>query len=336
MKQYKVKAPVYQEFQGNEYTKGLQEDLQGYRDMSNKLLYQLDVTNPEVQKQYQQLANDYTDAQWKDLNRKYIKEQNALNQRNYNRFGSLGSTGALYNQDALNTAYNDLATRVAASTASQYNKLMNDYYNQKLATYGAFNNAYTGAGNTLLNIDKDNWKIRNTNIQAQYVADAQNASARANAWKNALSGMIEGAKTGGQFGGGWGALGGAIAGGVGGYFGGQPGSDAVNSSMLLGNNLFEKNKDNKDNKDNTTVFNPEYWQPYNTSAVLDALYKSTQPEQVNIPDTIYQTDNTTTQPLYNPNYITSLFGGYSLFNNNDDWLNSSDYNFINNKGMILW
>lgn len=213
MKKKKVKAPVYEEFKDNEYIGGLREDLPGYRDYANQLLYGLDVTSPEMQNKFNEIANDYTQSMWGDLNRGYLQNMNALNQRNYNRFGSLGSTGALYGQESAQRDYNDMASRLASQTAAQYQNLINNYYNQKLNTYNAANNAYQNAGNQTTNIDLNNWQLRNNNIAAKYAADVQNANQQ-NPIIRTITGALNGAGTGGSIGGGWGALAGGLIGGA--------------------------------------------------------------------------------------------------------------------------
>lgn len=205
-KKKKVKPPVYEQMADTDYISGLRGDLGTYRNYFNTALGNINVNDPEIQNQFKQVANDYTQAQWNDLNRAYNQQANQLAQRNYNRFGGLANSNSIITNDALNRQYNDLATRVAASTASQYNQLMNDEFNRRynLATlYGA---TYTGAGDTLQSNDIANWKIRNQNIDAKYAADVQNAQ-RGNWFTNALSGF-----TGNLLGGG--GLGTAVMSGI--------------------------------------------------------------------------------------------------------------------------
>lgn len=253
-KKKKVKAPTYQEMQDTEYIAGLREDLPGYRDMTNEYLQKLDVLSPEVQKTFQGLANDYTGAQWSDLSRQYLKDYNTLNQANYNRFGNLGSTGALYNTDSLQSNYNDLATNIAAQTASQYQNLVNNYYNQKLNTLNAANSLYQTAGTNTYTHDQNNWNIRNKNIEAKYVADVQNAQNSGNWLGGMLSGATSGAGMGASIGGPWGALIGGVAGGalgaLGSNYGGGSNQSAVGNAIgyLGGLGANKLNLNNKANK----------------------------------------------------------------------------------------
>lgn len=219
-KKKKVKAPVYEQLADTDYIAGLRDDLGTYRDYFNNALGNINVLDPEIQNQFKQVANDYTQAQWNDLNRAYNQQANQLAQRNYNRFGGLANSNSIITNDALNRQYNDLATRVAASTASQYNQLMNDEFNRRYNLANLYGATYTGAGNTLQSNDIANWNIRNQNINAQYVADVQNAQG-GNTLGNAIGGAISGASTGASFGGPWGALAGAVIGGVGGALAGD-------------------------------------------------------------------------------------------------------------------
>lgn len=228
MKKKKVKAPKYEQMADTQYITGLREDLPTYRDQYNYMLGQLDVTSPEVQQAFQDKANEYTQAQWNDFNRNALANYKAMNQANRNRFGNLGSSGAMYGADTYNRQLNDLATRIAGQTAGQYENLMNNYYNQKYNTTQAYNQAYGNAGNVLQNNDIANWQIRNRNIEAKYAADVQNANRGGFNLGNALSGAASGALMGSKAGP-WGALIGGVAGGAVGGF-----TDSGNQASQLG------------------------------------------------------------------------------------------------------
>lgn len=266
MKKKKVKAPVYEEFKDNEYISGLRQDIPEYRDYANNLLYSLDVTSPETQQKYQDIANQYTQSMWDDLNRGYLQNYNTMNQRNYNRFGSLGSTGALYGQETMQRDYNDAASRLASQTANAYQNLINNYYNQKLNSYNAANNAYTNAGNNITAIDQANWQLRNQNIAAKYVADTQNAQAQ-NPIIRTIVGAANGAQAGAQSGGGWwGALAGAAIGGTGAALDTSGKEYTLNNPMsnlkgLFGNKSSGNNIDlnNKGNNINTYMGGAYKW-----------------------------------------------------------------------------
>lgn len=213
-KKKKVSAPVYEEMQDTPWITGLREDLPTYREGVNRYLQNLDVLSPEVQQKYQDIANDYTQAQWNDFNRNALANMKAMNQANYNRFGNMGSSGAMYGNDTFNRQMNDLATRIAGQTAGQYQNLINNYYNQKYNTLNAYNQAYGNAGQTTYGHDQQNWNIRNKNIEAKYVADVQNAQNGGGwNWGNMISGAASGAAMGAKAGP-WGALAGGVLGGV--------------------------------------------------------------------------------------------------------------------------
>lgn len=231
MKKKKVKAPKYEQLADTEYISGLREDLPTYRDQYNYMLGQLDVTSPEVQQTFQDIANQYTQSQWNDFNRNALSNYKAMNAANYNRFGNLGSSGAMYNADTYNRQLNDLASRIASNTAGQYENLVNNYYTQKLNTANAYGSAYSGAGSTLQDNDIANWNIRNRNIEAKYAADVQNANRGGWNWGNMLSGAASGAASGSA--GGWiGALAGGVAGAVGGGLSGYSNASGGQASQL--------------------------------------------------------------------------------------------------------
>lgn len=242
-KKKKVSAPTYDKMQENEWISGLRNDIGGYRDYVNNALENLNVMSPEVQSYLQGLADDYTAAQWSDLNRSYLKNQNALNQRNYNRFGSLGSTGALYGQESLQRDYNDLASRVASNTASKAQDLFNNYFQQQSNAFNAGYNLYNLAGSNIYDFDKTNWQIGNLNKEAQFMADIQNAQNSGNWLSSALGGAGTGATIGSMFGpigtlvgAGVGAIGGGIAGSQGYNIGGS--FTNLGGSSNSGGNLF--------------------------------------------------------------------------------------------------
>ena len=227
-KKPKVEAPVYEQMQDTPYITGLREDLPTYREGFNRYLQNLDVLSPEVQQTYQNIANDYTQSQWNDFNRNALANYKAMNQANYNRFGNLGSSGAMYGNDTYNRQLNDLASRIAGQTAGQYQNLINNYYNQKLNTLNAYNNAYGNAGNITYGHDQNNWNIRNKNIEAKYVADVQNANRGGWNWGNSLVGGLTGLATGGVVGGVAGLVGGGLS---------DSGQGAANIGGTLGQNF---------------------------------------------------------------------------------------------------
>lgn len=233
MKKKKVKAPKYEQLADTQYITGLREDLPTYRDQYNYMLGQLDVTSPEVQQAFQDKANEYTQAQWNDFNRNALTNYKAMNQANRNRFGNLGSSGAMYGADTYNRQLNDLATRIAGQTAGQYENLMNNYYNQKYGTAQMYNQAYGNTGNVLQNNDISNWQIRNRNIEAKYAADVQNANRGGWNFGNMLSGAASGAAAGSA--GGWvGALAGGVLGGVSGGLSGYSNASGGQAAQLGG------------------------------------------------------------------------------------------------------
>lgn len=235
-KKKKVTAPVYEEMKDTDYIKSLRGYVPQWGEDYNYMLGQLDVTSPEVQQKFQDIANDYTQSQWNDFNRNALAGYKAMNQGNYNRFGNLGSSGAMYGNDTYNRQLNDLASRLVSNTAGQFENLMNNYYNQKLNTAQMYGNAYFGGGDRTQANDVSNWEIRNRNIEAKYAADVQNAN-RGGGWNwgNMLSGAASGAATGAASGGGW--IGGIIGGVAGGVTGGLSGNSSGQQASQLGSSL---------------------------------------------------------------------------------------------------
>ena len=220
----KVKAPVYKTLEDTDYIKGLRNSLADYKLAADTAYNKLASMDDAYYKQLAEQANAYA---WDEWNRNARKLMNQNYQRNYNRFGSLGTTGAQYNQESLTRDINNAASQIASNTASTADNYFTNAYNRNLQTAGALNNRYMNTGNTLQANDWQNLAIKNNNIEAKYLADVQNAKSGFN-----LGGMISGAANGAgacaSIGGPWGAL----AGGVIGAVGGGLGSDSKSTSNM--------------------------------------------------------------------------------------------------------
>lgn len=225
----KVKAPVYKTLEDTDYIKGLRNSLADYKLAADTAYNKLASMDDAYYKQLAEQANAYA---WDEWNRNARKLMNQNYQRNYNRFGSLGTTGAQYNQESLTRDLNNAASQIASNTAQTADNYFTNAYNRNLQTAGALNNRYMNTGNTLQANDWQNLAIQNNNIEAKYLADVQNAKSGFNLG-GMISGAANGAGAGASVGGGWGALAGGILGGVTGGFGGDSNS-ASNMGQLAG------------------------------------------------------------------------------------------------------
>lgn len=160
---------------------------QAYRQ-SKKGLKGLDVLDSDTINSLQNVANQYTQNQWSDLNRNYNKSMNRMAQENYNRFGGSSSTPALYNTESLQKSYNDQASRVAERTASAYNDLINNEYNRRLRNYQAAYGTFNTSGGTAYKHDYNNYltKVRNTGINYENEVNDYNKDT---AWLRAINKM---------------------------------------------------------------------------------------------------------------------------------------------------
>ena len=208
----------------------------GYRQ-ATKALENVNTLSDDTRNELRNVANQYTQNQWSDLNRNYTKQMNQMNQANYQRFGSTGSTPALYNTESAQRAYNDLASQTAAQTAAAYNDLINSEYNRRLqnleAAYGVFNTS----GGTAYDHDKLNYQVKLANLGAQF----QNNMNDYNRGQNLLGGISSGLALGA------GATGGAAFGpGVGSLLTqglqsiNNPQNASANISAALGNSLVDR------------------------------------------------------------------------------------------------
>ena len=213
----KVKAPVYKTLEDTEYIKGLRNSLADYKLAADTAYNKLASIDDAYYKQLAEQANAYA---WDEWNRNARKLMNQNYQRNYNRFGSLGTTGAQYNQESLTRDINNVASQIASNTASTADGYFTNAYNRNLQTAGALDNRYNNTGTTLQANDWQNLAIKNNNIEAKYLADVQNAKSGWS-WSGMISGAANGAGAGASVGGPWGALVGGVIGGVAGGLGGD-------------------------------------------------------------------------------------------------------------------
>ena len=160
---------------------------QAYRQ-SRDGLKGLNVLDTDTRNSLQNVADQYTQNQWSDLNRNYNKAMNRMAQENYNRFGGSSSTPALYNTESLQKNYNDQASRIAANTASAYNDLINNEYNRRLANYKAAYGTFNTSGGTAYKHDYNNYltQVRNTGIQYENDVNDYNNDV---AWLRAINKM---------------------------------------------------------------------------------------------------------------------------------------------------
>lgn len=236
-----VARPMYEELADTPWiTQNREMENNAYGKLNNALdnLYNFN------EDQYQAIADDYTGAQWNDLNRGYLQAMNQQAANERNRLGTSGASSSLYNTNTLQNSYNDLATRLASTTASQYNNLINQEWNRRLQNLNLYNNLWGNAGQTAYQHDYNNWQIRNTNKDRQWANDVEENNATGwNAVANVLNGTVQGAQAGSSFGP-WGAAIGGVVGGLGATGTNQDSSNLGSNSMNLFNNLFGNNTNN--------------------------------------------------------------------------------------------
>lgn len=239
-----VARPMYEEFADTPWiTHNREMEDNAYGKLNNALdnLYNFN------EDQYQAIADDYTGAQWNDLNRGYLQAMNQQAANERNRLGTSGASSSLYNTNTLQNSYNDLATRLASTTASQYNNLINQEWNRRLQNLNLYNNLWGNAGQTAYQHDYNNWQIRNTNKDRQWANDVEENNATGwNAVANVLKGTVEGAQAGSSFGP-WGAAIGGVVGGLGATGTNQNSSNLGSNSMNLFNNLSGNNTNSYSN-----------------------------------------------------------------------------------------
>ena len=236
-----VDRPMYEQFQDTPWiTHNREMENTAYGTLNNALdnLYNFN------ENQYQAIADAYTGAQWKDLNRGYLQAMNQQAANERNRLGTSGASSSLYNTNTLQNSYNDLAGRLASNTASQYNNLINQEWNRRLQNLSLYNNLWRNAGTTAHNLDIANWDIRNQNKDRQWANDVdEHNNTGWNAFANVLQGSVEGAQAGSAFGP-WGAAIGSVVGGLGATGTNQNSDNLGSTSMNLFNNLSGNSSNN--------------------------------------------------------------------------------------------
>lgn len=181
-----------------------------YENLNNALNNYNNFTDAQ-KNQYQTVADQYTQSQWNDLNRNYVKQSNQLAARNQNRLGAQGATSNLYNNETLQRNYNDLASRVASQTASQYQNLVQQELANRYNTAALYSNLFQGTGNTTQAQDLANYEVAQKNKYNKWVADVQSQRSWIDYLTNSMKGSLQGSSA-------FSSLGpiGAIAGGIGG------------------------------------------------------------------------------------------------------------------------
>lgn len=218
--------PMYEEFQDTPWitrNRELNEQVYPYLTDAYKNLGSFD------QDYMKSLADDYSGAQWSDLNRQYQQRVNQNLARNYNRLGTTGGSSSGYSDESLNRYYNDLASRVASNTAQYYDQLVGNNLNRQLQQLDAYNALFNNSGNTTYAHDKTNQEIRWTNQDRAWQNDVRDYNNSGwNKFANIVGGVVQGAGTGLAASGG-NPIGGAIGGVLGGI--GSSGSQ-INSAQL--------------------------------------------------------------------------------------------------------
>lgn len=209
--------PMYEEFQDTPWitrNRELNEQVYPYLTDAYKNLGSFD------QDYMRSLADDYSGAQWSDLNRQYQQRVNQNLARNYNRLGTTGGSSSGYSDETWNRYYNDLASRVASNTAQYYDQLVGNNLQRQLGQLGAYEQLFNNSGKVTYGHDTTNQHVRWTNQDRAWQNDVKDYQATGDTIKrigNTLTNAAQGATIGFMTGGPVGAVVGGIGGGVMGY-----------------------------------------------------------------------------------------------------------------------
>lgn len=168
------------------------------------------------------LADDYSAAQWSDLNRQYQQRVNQNLARNYNRLGTTGGSSSGYSDESWQRYYNDLASRVAGNTAQYYDQLVGNNLQRQLSQLGAYSDLFNTSGNITYGHDTTNQNVRWTNQDRAWQNDVKDYQAKGDMISkigNTLTNAAQGATIGLMTGGPVGAVIGGVGGAATGYFG---------------------------------------------------------------------------------------------------------------------
>lgn len=131
-----------------------------------------------------QSLNDYVDDIYNrsksDFDRTYAQTMGKTLARDYNRFGTTGSSTSLLNRDNYNLQQQRALADLAYNRAINYEDMINQELDRRYKFLNTNYGYFTNSGNTIQNFDDANWRIRNANKDIQYLNDIQDYNSKAN------------------------------------------------------------------------------------------------------------------------------------------------------------
>ena len=216
-KKSKAEAPIIPIQQDNEYQARAKQNVGTYGNWVDAN-WENAVTAPNIESYYD-YVKQVNEPAMNDFLESYNTQANKIASRNYNRFGGLTSTPALYTQDIYNKQMNDLATRQASQMLQDAYGMKNTDWANQLNALGTVYGMYNDAGNIATAKDQQDYNTAVQNYLNAYQANEYNKQNKTSALDyitNFIGGSSSGAMEGySATGSPWGALGGGIAGGLG-------------------------------------------------------------------------------------------------------------------------
>lgn len=130
-----------------------------------------------------QQLNAYNDSIYNravsDFDRDYSQTMNKYLARDYNRFGTTGSSNSLLNRDNYNLAQQRKLADMEYNRAMNYEDMVNQELGRRYNWLNLNNQLFNTSGGITQAFDDANWKIRNQNVDRQYTNDLQRYNEKA-------------------------------------------------------------------------------------------------------------------------------------------------------------
>ena len=178
----KPKRQPYEEQADTPWITNNRELMQNTYDNINYQLPRIDVMDDATKAGLNSYIDDIYNRATSDFDRNYAQTMNKYLQRDYNRFGTTGASSSLLNRDNYNLQQQRALADLAYNRASTYNDFLDAELKRRYNNLSANYNMFTDSGKTIQDFDNENWKIRNTNKDINYINDVQDYNSKMGTW----------------------------------------------------------------------------------------------------------------------------------------------------------
>lgn len=179
----KPKLGMYQEQQDTPWiTSNRELNQQSYGNLSRDL-NNVNVFDDSIRQQLKAYNDSIYNRAVSDFDRDYTQTMNKYLARDYDRFGTTGSSASLLNRDNYNLAQQRKLADMEYNRAMNYEDMVNQELNRRYNWLNLNNNLFNQSGGTIQSFDDANWKLRNQNVDRKYTNDLQKYNEKAGLWK---------------------------------------------------------------------------------------------------------------------------------------------------------